>query len=796
MPNDLSPSERITALRRSIHEHDRRYYELDQPSIPDSEYDRLVAELAALERAHPELISADSPTQRVAGRRLREFAEVRHELPMLSLSNAFDAETVADFVRRISAAIGDPEPWFSVEPKLDGLAISLRYEHGEFVRGATRGDGATGEEVTANLRTIASIPKHLKLDPAPAVFEVRGEVVMPRAGFERYNARARERGEKTLANPRNGAAGSLRQLDPRVTAGRPLAFYAYALGAVEGWTQPSTHSELLRALTTIGFPVHPRVRTARGLSGLLDYFAEIGAARAGLDVDIDGVVYKLDRFDQQAVLGFIARAPRFALAHKFPAEEQLTEVKAIEVQVGRTGALTPVARLAPVAVAGVVVTNATLHNEAEVQRKDVRVGDRVWVRRAGDVIPEVVRVLLDDRPAHSQPWRMPERCPECDSHVLAAADQAVARCSGGLICPAQRREAIHHFASRRAMDIEGLGSETIDAMVSLPFLRRAGESRGLRTVAELYTLDLNDLLELKRLQDAEAGIVFDPKKKVPTKWAENLLAAIDRSRETSLARLLFALGILQIGEGTAKDLAQAFGDLDEIAKADAIVLLAVENIGRAVAESIAGFFAEAANREVIAALRAAGVSPPSAPPAANFVAGLGLARLLENLKTLQSQPGQVFLPNVGASVFQASAARCPDLACLLQLSAKELAELGWNEAARAQLQSLSADADWQARLQAVEDQVRRLRAAAPVDHGQGPLRGQSVVLTGTLASMTRDQAGARLEALGAKVSGSVSRKTSFVVAGVDAGSKLERAQALGIRVLDESELLALLESAR
>lgn len=792
MPTLDSPAARVESLRDAIRTHDQRYYQLDQPSIPDSEYDRLVAELRELERAHPELASLDSPTQRVSGRASRAFSEVAHALPMLSLSNAFDAATVGDFVRRIQEATGEAEPQFSVEPKLDGLAISLRYEHGRFVRGATRGDGETGEDVSANLRTIASIPQRLAIGPAPAVFEVRGEVVMPRAGFEQFNARARERGEKTLANPRNGAAGSLRQLDPAITATRPLAFYPYALGVVEGWPLPATHSEVLEALKKIGFRVHPLARTARGLAGLLDYFAEVGAARAGLDVDIDGVVYKLDRLDLQADLGFIARAPRWALAHKFPAEEQLTTVVAIEVQVGRTGALTPVARLAPVAVGGVVVTNATLHNEDEIRRKDVRVGDTVWVRRAGDVIPEVVRVLPERRPSDSVAWAMPSTCPECGSQVLREADQAVARCSAGLICPAQRREAIGHFATRRAMDIDGLGGETIDDMVSLPFLHRGGPSRALTTVAELYTLTLDDLLELKRLQDARAGTLPDPKKKVPTKWAENLLAAIAVSRDCTLPRLLFALGILQIGEGTAKDLARALGDLDEIEQADAIILLAVDNVGRTVAESIAAFFAEPHNRKVIDDLSAAGVKPTSTPPAAGFVGRLDLATLLEHLKTLQSQRGQVFLPSVAGSVFKATAERFADFAALQNAGAEQLADLGWNPAARQQLLMLFASEDWRLRLQRVDAQVARLRAKAPARSEQGPLAGQTVVLTGTLSSLTREQAGARLEALGAKVSGSVSKKTSFVVAGREAGSKLERARALGVRVLDEAALLALL----
>ena len=464
------PATRAADLRRQIAVNDHRYYVLDEPGISDSEYDRLMHELREIEAAHPDLVTPDSPTQRVSGSPARAFAQVVHQLPMLSLGNAFSEQDAADFVRRIVDITGATEPVFSVEPKLDGLAISLRYEHGVFVRGATRGDGATGEDVTANLRTVRSIPLRLATDTPPAVLEVRGEVVMPRKAFEAFNAAARERGEKTLANPRNGAAGSLRQLDPTMTAARPLAFFAYALGIVEGWELPPRHSETLQRLRLLGFAVHAQVRTAVGVQGLLEYFADIGRKRDRLDVDIDGVVYKLDRFDQQAELGFVSRAPRWAIAHKFPAQEEQTVVEAIDVQVGRTGALTPVARLRPVHVAGVIVANATLHNEGEIKQKDVRVGDTVIVRRAGDVIPEVVRVVEGNiRSKDSKEWLMPEACPECGSHVVRDENVSAVRCSGGLFCPAQRKEAIRHFASRRAMDVEGLGTETIDDMVSLNF---------------------------------------------------------------------------------------------------------------------------------------------------------------------------------------------------------------------------------------------------------------------------------------------------------------------------------------
>lgn len=685
------PAARIAELRRLVDEANYRYYVLDDPSIPDSEYDRLLRELQALEERHPELADPNSPTARVGNAPSERFAPVRHAVPMLSLANAFSDEEVADFVARIAKETGDAEPVFSVEPKLDGLAISLRYEHGRFVRGATRGDGSTGEDVTANLRTIRAIPLTLPED-APPVLEVRGEVFMPRAAFERYNAWAREHGEKTLANPRNGAAGSLRQLDPRVTAQRPLSFFAYSLGEVEGAALPPTHSQTLAWLRTLHFPVCPETRTARGLDGLLAYFAEIGARRNALPYDIDGVVYKLDRYDQQRAMGFVSRAPRWALAHKYPAQEETTVVEAIDVQVGRTGALTPVARLKPVLVAGVTVTNATLHNADQVARLDVRVGDSVIVRRAGDVIPEVVRVIEERRPldTHGQPlyppYALPTVCPVCGSAVEREEGEVVARCTGGLYCPAQRKQALLHFASRRAMDIEGLGERFVEALVDFGYVR---------TVADLYTLTLDDFLQMKRRADERDGTVPETVRagKIATRWAENLLAAIDRSRHTTLERLLYALGIRDVGETTAKTLARYFGALDPIMAADEAALLTVPDIGPVVASRIAHFFAEPHNREVIAALRANGVHWPEGPP------------------------------------------------------------------------------------QRASD---------------GPLAGKTVVLTGGLSSMSRDDATARLEALGAKVSGSVSKKTSIVVAGEAAGSKLAKAQELGIEIWDEARLLAFL----
>src|SRR6476659_3227637 len=533
-------AKRAAKLREQLDDANYRYHVLDAPVITDAEYDAQMRELEALEAAHPELASPESPTQRVGAAARGDFSEVVHARPMLSLSNAFSPEEVQDFVQRIATTTGDAEPEFSVEPKLDGLAISLRYEHGVFVRGATRGDGATGEDVTANLRTIRTLPLRLR-GKAPAVLEVRGEVFMPKAAFEKYNAWAREHGEKTLANPRNGAAGSLRQLDPRITAQRPLAFYAYALGEVEGTTLPATHSKTLAWLRELGLPVSAEVDVATGADGLLAYYRRIGDKRNALPYDIDGVVYKLDRYDQQRAMGFVSRAPRWALAHKYPAQEEMTTVESIEVNVGRTGAVTPWVQMTPVQVGGVVVSRATLHNADQVARLDVRKGDSIIVRRAGDVIPEVVRVIEERRPLDKRgrplqkPYQLPTVCPDCGSAIEREEGEVVARCTGGLVCPAQRKQALFHFASRRAMDIEGLGERFIDALVEFGYVR---------SVADLYRLTLDDFVEMKRRADELAESVPQTVKagKIATRWAENLVGAIDNSRNTTLERVLFALG--------------------------------------------------------------------------------------------------------------------------------------------------------------------------------------------------------------------------------------------------------------
>ncbi|TAM98743.1 MAG: NAD-dependent DNA ligase LigA, partial [Rhodanobacteraceae bacterium] len=599
-------------LRRAIDDANYRYYVLDDPAIPDAEYDRLLRELEALEASHPELAAPDSPTRRVGARPASGFAEVRHAIPMLSLSNAFSDpdppdgvdpdHEVRDFVRRVEQGLGFKDPEFAVEPKFDGLAISLRYEDGMFVQGATRGDGTTGEDVTANLRTVKAIPLRLRGAGWPRVLEVRGEVYMPKAGFNAYNARMLREGGKPLANPRNGAAGSLRQLDPRVTASRPLAFYAYAVNLPPDPDAviADRHSTAMAKLRGWGFPTCPQSELVRGVEGCLGYFRKIGAERDALPYGIDGVVYKVDRYDQQRELGYVARAPRWAIAHKFPAEEQATVVEAIDIQIGRTGAVTPVARLKPVQVAGVTVTNATLHNADQVARLDVRVGDSVIVRRAGDVIPEVVRVIPERRLPHSRPWKMPPHCPICGSAIEREEGEVAARCTGGLVCAAQRREAIRHFASRRAMDVDGLGERYIEGLIAFDYLH---------SIADLYRLTLEDFVAMKRRAEERNGAVPETVKagKIATKWAENLVEAIEASKSTTLERFLYALGIPEVGEATAKTLARHFGSLDALMHADEAQLTEVNDVGPIMAAHIAAFFAERRNRDAIAALRRTGV---------------------------------------------------------------------------------------------------------------------------------------------------------------------------------------------
>jgi DNA ligase (NAD+) len=659
--------ERAEALRKQIERHNYLYYVLDQPEITDAEFDRLFAELVELESQHPELARPDSPTQRVGAPPLAEFAEVVHRTPMLSLNNAFSDDDVRAFDRRVREALGRDEVEYAAELKFDGLAVSLAYRDGVFVQGATRGDGMKGEDVTVNLRTVRSIPLRIEEAKDTQDLEVRGEVVMYRRDFDALNERQRRAGEKEFANPRNAAAGGLRQLDSRITAQRPLRFYAYGVGMAHGhWV---THAEMLERLAELGFPVCEERATVRGVDGLLDYFARMGRKRERLPYGIDGVVYKVNRLDWQRELGFVSRAPRFALAHKYPAEEQATEVLGIEVQVGRTGALTPVARLKPVFVGGVTVTNATLHNEDELRRKDVRVGDTVVVRRAGDVIPEIVSVRLAQRPAGTRLFHMPARCPVCGSAVTRAEGEAVARCSGGLYCPAQTKQALLHFASRRAMDIDGLGDKLVDQLV---------DGGLVKTPADLYALEQERLAALERMGE---------------KSAANLVAALEKSKHTTLERFVFALGIRNVGESTARDLARHFGALGALMAASVEELETAPDVGPVVAQSIREFFDEPHNRRVIAALRERGVR--------------------------------------------------------------------WKEGARAP--------------------APRVREGA-----------KTFVLTGTLPGMARDEARALIEAKGHLVSGSVSKKTDFVVAGADPGSKLDKARSLGVAVLDEQEFRELL----
>ncbi|MES9026209.1 NAD-dependent DNA ligase LigA [Stenotrophomonas sp. BSUC-16] len=814
-----SPAERAEDLRRQIAQANRAYHELDAPEIPDIDYDRMVRELEALEREHPELARADSPTQRVGARPSGRFPEVRHAVPMLSLSNAFSDEEVADFVRRIDERLGRRSLQFSAEPKMDGLAISLRYEDGHFVLGATRGDGSTGEDVTANLREIGDVPKRLHGKDWPDVLEVRGEVYMARADFEAYNERARLHGGKVLANPRNAAAGSLRQLDPKISAQRRLSFFAYGTGEVQGGELPDTHSGTLAQLGAWGFPVSALCKVVEGTDGLLGYYRDIGERRDSLPFDIDGVVYKLDDRAGQQAMGFVSRAPRWAIAHKFPAQEQSTTVEAIEIQIGRTGAATPVARLAPVAVAGVIVSNATLHNADQIARLDVRVGDSVIVRRAGDVIPEVVSVILDRRPQGTTPWQMPTRCPVCGSEIVREEGAAAWRCSGELSCPAQRKEAIAHFASRRAMDIDGLGDKYIETLVDAGIVK---------SVADLYRLTRDQLLHLKLVLDAEdpsalaaalklhlpaegSGAVLnavlrldgnDPgwraqalaqparfewnTKKIATKWADNLIAAIDASRAATLERLLFALGIEHVGESTAKALAQWFGDLELIRHLPWPLFKRVPDIGGEVARSLGHFFEQQGNQQAIDDLLQVGqvrISDVHAP-SARLREGLDLAQLL-----VESE-----IPGITRLRAEKLVAALPGAQAVLDAEHGQFVNAGLpDDTARGLAQWLDSEGHG-AMLLAAEKAMQQILAKAPAlaEIVAGPLDGQTVVLTGTLAQLTRDAAKERLEALGAKVSGSVSKKTSFVVAGTEAGSKLDKAQSLGVPVWDEDRLLAYL----
>lgn len=661
--------QQLENLREQLRYHNHRYYVLDDPQIPDAEYDRLFRELQALESAHPELITPDSPTQRVGAAPLSEFGEVKHAIPMLSLGNVFSDGELLAFDKRIHDRLkADADIEYVAEPKLDGLAISILYENGIFTRAATRGDGETGEDVTQNVRTIEAIPLHLLGQGWPAMLEVRGEIYMPKAGFNTLNERLRNEGAKTFVNPRNAAAGSLRQLDSRITAQRPLTIFCYAVGLVEGGNIPDTHYAILQQLALWGLRVCPDIQVVQGAQGCLDYFRRIGAKRDKLPYDIDGVVYKVNAIALQQELGFVSRAPRWATAHKFPAQEETTVLEDVEFQVGRTGALTPVARLKPVFVGGVTVSNATLHNMDEIERKDVRIGDSVIVRRAGDVIPEVARVILERRPADARPIVMSRQCPVCGSEVQRLEGEAVSRCTGGLYCPAQVKEAIKHFASRKAMNIDGLGDKLVEQFF---------EQGLIRHVDDLYRLQAEPIAALERMGE---------------KSADNLINALEKSKATTLERFIFALGIREVGESTAKTLARHFGSLEALQTANEETLKLVPDVGPVVATNIARFFSEAHNRDTIQHLRELGVHW------ANY----------------EAKPAEAL-----------------------------------------------------------------------------PLAGKTYVITGTL-SRSRDDIKADLEALGAKVAGSVSKKTTALIAGENAGSKLDKAQDLGVEILDEAGLSVLL----
>ena len=669
LENIMSLQQQIDTLRHDLRRYEYEYHVLDNPTIPDAEYDRLFHQLKALEAAHPELITADSPTQRVGAKPLSGFAQIRHEIPMLSLDNAFSDEEFYAFVKRIEdRLIRLPEPLtFCCEPKLDGLAVSILYVNGILTQAATRGDGATGEDITANIRTIRNIPLQLLMDNPPARLEVRGEVFMPHAGFERLNQQALEKGEKTFANPRNAAAGSLRQLDPKITSKRPLVLNAYGIGIAEGVDLPNTHYDRLQWLKSIGIPVNPEIRLCNGTDEVLDFYRDIQNKRSALGYDIDGTVLKINDIALQEKLGFISKAPRWAIAYKFPAQEELTRLNDVEFQVGRTGAITPVAKLEPVFVAGVTVSNATLHNGDEIERLDIAIGDTVVIRRAGDVIPQIIGVLHDRRPADARPIVFPKTCPVCDSAIVRIEGEAVARCTGGLFCAAQRKEALKHFVSRKAMDIDGVGGKLIEQLVDRELVH---------TPADLFKLDLTTLTRLERMG---------------AKSAENALASLEKAKNTTLARFIFALGIREVGEATALNLANHFKTLEALQNADLEALQQVPDVGEVVANRILAFWHEPHNVAVVNDLIAQGV----------------------HWETVET---------------------------------KEVTE--------------------------------------------NRFKGKTVVLTGTLTQMGRNEAKALLQDMGAKVSGSVSAKTDFVIAGDAAGSKLTKAQELGVTVLTEEEFLA------
>jgi DNA ligase (NAD+) len=676
MPAPAAKTKVLESLKKQIRHHNYRYHVLDNPEVPDAEYDRLMRQLQAIETEFPDLITSDSPTQRVGDTPISAFGTVLHKVPMLSLDNAFAPDELREFHRRVIERLeleeGADKLQYAAEPKLDGAAVSLLYENGELARGATRGDGTTGEDITHNVRTIESIPLRLLGEGYPTALEVRGEVFMPKAGFDAYNKKAEAAGEKTFVNPRNAAAGSLRQLDPKLTAKRPLDMYVYSVGRIDGGELPQTHSDVLERLQSWGLKTCPERDVVEGVDGCLAFYEALGAKRDDLPYEIDGVVYKVDDLAQQRELGFVSRAPRWAIAHKFPAQEELTTVDGVEFQVGRTGAVTPVARLQPVFVGGVTVSNATLHNIDELHRKDVRVGDTVTIRRAGDVIPEVVGVIASRRPKGTKRVQLPKKCPVCGSAVTREGDEAVARCSGGLYCSAQRAEALKHFVSRRALDIEGLGSKLIEQLVAV---------ERVKTPADIFELRQDELADMERMGE---------------KSAENLVKSIAASRKTTLDRFLYALGIREVGEATAASLATYFGKLDGIMSAPEKDLIDVPDVGPIVASRIRSFFDESHNRDVIEALQRHGVH--------------------------------------------------------------------WKESEPKQ---------------------------SPAN---GPLAGKTFVLTGTLPTMTRDEAKQRIQAMGGKVTGSVSKKTSYVVFGEQPGSKLAKAQDLGVETIDESGLNSLLET--